>query len=301
MSRQRSWLHAVSVWAWGVVVVFVVVSTAGSATPTSGLEKIRTRFYRLHTDLPTEEARDLAGFLDQMFLSYARVFRHTEHRKAPLDVYVFRTRQRFMAYAEDEGLGHISGALRGFFSPELHAMASYGSGDELRRVLAHEGTHQFITLVTKPTHQPPLWFHEGLATYFETATWEDGKLTKGVLNRERLASLSLMRSDGHFKPVIRLRDLLLAEQPQFSPLHYAEAWSFVYFLFHAYDGKNADVLNRYFILIQQREDPVEAFSKAFRARLSKVEEAWCEYVDQLLKEESLPEAGGTAGSTQAPG
>ena len=188
--------------------------------------------------------------------------------------------------------------LRGFFSLGIKAMASYGSGDELRRVLAHEGTHQFITLVTKLTHQPPLWFHEGLATYFETASWEKGKLTLGALNRERLSALAPMCSEGRFAPMIPLRHLLAARE--FTPLHYAEAWSFVYFLLRAEDGRNADVLNRYFILIQQREDPVKAFAKAFRAPLDKVEKAWRTYVDQLLKKHAPQRPARSAGATNPP-
>lgn len=287
---------------WGVLrlaVVLTVASLVCGDTATSGLERIRTRYYRLHTDLPAEEAQDLAKFLDQMFVSYARIFRYKEHRRAPLDVFVFSSREGFLAYGESEGLGAKIAGLRGFFSLQVKAMASYGSGEELRRVLAHEGTHQFITLVTKLTHQPPLWFHEGLATYFETASWQDGKLTLGALNRERLAELALMCPEGRFLPMIPLRHLL--EAREFTPFHYGEAWSFVYFLLHADEGRNADVLNRYFILIQEREEPVEAFAKAFRAPLDKVEEAWRTYVDELLKKHAPQPPGGPAGSTPSSG
>ena len=103
---------------------------------------------------------------------------------------------------------------------------------------------------------------------------------------------------GEFVPIFRLRRLLSTPQPLFTPLHYAEAWSFVYFLIHADDGRNADVLNRYFILIQQREDPVEAFAKAFRAPLANVEKAWCAYVDELLKQNPVPKTGQPSGSTR---
>ncbi len=292
--RRRRWQRG----ALGLAVVLTAASAACAATATSGLDRIRTRYYRLHTDLPTEEARDLAKFLDQMFVSYARIFKYKEHRKAPLDVYVFSSREGFVAYGESKGLGARVMGLRGFFSLQIKAMASYGSGDELRKVLAHEGTHQFITLVTKLTHQPPLWFHEGLATYFETASWQDGKLTLGALNRERLGALALMCSEGRFVPIIPLRHLLAARQ--FTPFHYAEAWSFVYFLLRAEGGRNADVLNRYFILIQQREDPVEAFAKAFRAPLDKVEEVWRTYVDQLLKKHAPQPPARSAGTTNPP-
>ncbi len=292
--RWRRWQRG----ALGLAVVLTAASVACAATATSGLERIRTRFYRLHTDLPSEEARDLAKFLDQMFVSYARIFKYKEHRKAPLNVYVFSRREDFLAYGESKGLGARVMGLRGFFSLGIKAMASYGSGDELRKVLAHEGTHQFITLVTKLTHQPPLWFHEGLATYFQAASWEKGKLTLGALNRESLSALALMCPEGRFVPMIPLRQLLAARE--FTPFHYAEAWSFVYFLLRAEDGRNADVLNRYFILIQQREDPVEAFAKAFRAPLDKVEEAWRTYVDQLLKKHAPQPPARPAGATNRP-
>jgi len=262
--------------------LILAVSLLAAATPTGRLRTLRTRFYRLHTDLPAGEARDTARFLDAMFVSYARVFRYRKHRKARLDVYVFRRREDFLAYCRHKGLESAPEGLQGFFSRELHLIACFGSGPALRRVLAHEGTHQFITLVTRPNCRPPLWFHEGLATYFETASWEKGKLVLGRLNRERLAQLSLMRREGRFVPAVPLRQLLTAER--FTPAHYAEAWSFVYFLLEGHGGRNADVLNRYFQLIQQGKDPAEAFAQAFRAPLAEVEWAWRGYVEQVLRE-----------------
>jgi len=292
LGRQRPWARG---RAAALTAALVVASVVSAATATSGLERIRTRYYRLNTDLPPAEARDVARFLDGMFVSYARIFRLGQYRKAPLKVFIFRTRKGFLTYGESKGLGEVASQLRGFFSPDLKAIVSYGTGKELCRVLAHEGTHQFITLVTEPTHQPPVWFHEGLASYFETASWEKGKLKLGAVNRQYLAGLALMRPEGRFVPVIRLRRLLTTPQPSFTPLHYAEAWSFVYFLLDADDGRNADVLNRYFILIQQREDPVEAFARAFRAPLDKVERAWCTYVNELLKQNPVPRTGQPSG------
>jgi len=264
-----------------VLLILLVPALAGGGYPSLG--NIATRFYRLHSDLPAAEVQDLAAFLDQMFFSYARVFHYDVRRRSTLDVYVYRTREEFLSFCAERGLGRSVLQMRGLYIPELYELAAWGSGEEARHVLAHEGTHQFIALVTKPDHQPPQWFHEGLASYFETANWKNGTLTLGAVNFDRLAALVPMYTQGHFVPKIPLGDLLTTQD--FTATHYAEAWSFVYFLLHAYGGRNAEVLNRYFILIQQGQDPVRAFVAAFQTPLDAVDGAWRAYVEELLKKD----------------
>jgi hypothetical protein len=261
-----------------VLLVSVLLPLTGGAG--GDLAAIQTRFYRLRTDLPPADAQDVAAFLDQMFLAYARIFGYDARRQSTLDVYLFRDREGFFAYGEERGLGLGIVQMRGLYSPDLHELSAWGAGEELREALAHEGVHQFIALVTRPNHQPPLWFHEGLAGYFEAARWQNGTLTLGTVNFNCLAELLRMRVQGHFVPVVPLRDLLTANN--FSPAHYAEAWSFVYFLLQSSGGRNAELLNRYFNLIQQGEDPVQAFDASFQTPLATVDQAWRASVDELL-------------------
>jgi hypothetical protein len=263
--------------------------TKWPADPTQGLTTVRTRFYALHSGVSGGELGDVAAFLDEMFLVYARIFHYTQQPPTPLDVYIFRTRELFIAYGHRE---NVQGMERkgGFFSEGLNAIACYGSGPAVQKTLAHEGTHQFIALVTKPGHRPPSWFQEGLASYMETVSWEGGKLTVGALNSRRLAALANAKGRSEFIP---LRELLLADDftlieddghvAERIALYYAEAWSFVHFVLEANGGRNADVLNSYFILVQQGEDPVDAFAKAFRAPLDRIEAAWRDYVEELLR------------------
>jgi hypothetical protein len=119
--------------------------------------------------------------------------------------------------------------------------------------------------------------------FYCRARWQNGTLTLGTVNFNCLAELLRMRSQGHFVPQIPLADVLTANS--FSSAHYAEAWSFVYFLLQAYGGSNADVLNRYFILIQQGEEPLKAFGDAFQVSVSAADQAWRVYVDELLKKD----------------
>jgi len=275
-------------WALWPVLVAVVVAGGGpsalAAQERDELRLLRTRHYRIHTDLPAKEARDVPRFLEEMFASYARVFRYRDKGSGNLDVYVFKDRASFISFGRAHGLPGLTKS-QGLFVPELNLMVCFGRGDDLVQVLAHEGTHQFITLVTKPTNRPPLWFHEGLASYFETVKWDRGKLIVGEVNRRYLAVLSQARQRGALIP---LEQLLQAQSV--TPLYYAEAWSFVHFLLNGLGGRNADVLNRYFVLIQKGEDPVEAFTEAFRAPLDKVQKAWVEYVDGLIA--TMPQRSG---------
>ncbi len=273
--------------------------------PTEGLTTVPTRFYLIHTDLSAKEMGDIPAFLDEMFLVYARIFRYGDRPQQPLDVYIFRTRARFIAYGEHVG---NEGTERsgGFFYEEFNAMACYGSGAQLRKTLAHEGTHQFIYLVTERGCRPPPWFQEGLATYMENASWEGGQLTVGALDSRRLSVLARAKERGRFIPLrelfaVRKFTLVADGENAFELIHlrYAEAWSFVHFLLEANGGRNAGVLNAYFVRVQEGEDTVDAFAKAFRAPLEQIEAAWRGYVGGMLREHSAVTKGGaTAGAAR---
>jgi hypothetical protein len=269
------------------------------ADPTQGLATVRTRFYALHSGASGGQLGDVPAFLDEMFLVYARIFSYAGGPPAPLDVYIFPTRELFIAYGQREDLEGME-RQGGFFNERLNAIACYGSGPDVRKTLAHEGTHQFIFLVTRPGNRPPAWFQEGLATYMETASWEGGKLTVGALNPRRLAALRKAKGRGEFVP---LRELLLADSftlieddghvAERIALEYAEAWSFFHFLLQGQGGRNVGLVDAYFILIQQGEDPVAAFGKAFGAPLDRIEKAWRDYVEELLQR---PPSGSTGES-----
>jgi hypothetical protein len=95
------------------------------------------------------------------------------------------------------------------------------------RTVRHEGFHQYLDRLMA---DPPRWFNEGLAEYFEGATQKGGKW---LLGEPRTDHLETLKSNGQ----IRLSLVEFVKQPdaQFmanAQLNYAQSWALVHFLRH---------------------------------------------------------------------
>lgn len=101
----------------------------------------------------------------------------------------------------------------------------------LQRTLAHELTHAYMDRVWKRTG--PLWFAEGIAEYFSNFSVREGRVCPGAVDRRALLLVRLEE----VPPLERLMGLGREEMygPEF-PARYAQAWSFVHYLFSRGDG-----------------------------------------------------------------
>src|SRR5581483_9231228 len=100
--------------------------------------------------------------------------------------------------------------------------------------LLHEGAHQFEGLAFGDNlWRASIWFVEGLAVYFESSEFQDRKLVTDLVNADRLKDVQRALKAGDFIP---LGELIRTDQKNFTALHYAHAWSLIYFLCHGTKG-----------------------------------------------------------------
>ena len=101
----------------------------------------------------------------------------------------------------------------------------------LQKTLAHEFAHEYMDRVWKRTE--PLWFAEGVAEYFANFTVRGGRAQPGAVDSR---ALLLLRVD---EPMPLDKFLNLGRDEMYGVLfahHYAQAWSFVHYLFSRDDG-----------------------------------------------------------------
>ena len=153
---------------------------------------ITTAHYRIFTTLEDPLIlRQAPFFLESAFESYSKVLGQTINPKKKLQVYFWQTRQQWEQFTR-----YWAGRQAPLYM-KIKAGAYYLRGAcvtyHIRRdanfaVLAHEGWHQFSHQLFK--YRLPSWLDEGLATNFETYTWEKGKITFDPrINGSRLLAL----------------------------------------------------------------------------------------------------------------
>ena len=153
---------------------------------------ITTAHYRIFTTLEDPLIlRQAPFFLESAFEGYSQVLGQTIEPREKLLVYFWQTRQQWEQFTR-----YWAGPQAPLYM-RIKAGAYYLRGVcvtyHIRRdanfaVLAHEGWHQFSHQLFK--YRLPSWLDEGLATNFETYTWEKGKVTFDPrINGSRLLAL----------------------------------------------------------------------------------------------------------------
>ncbi len=153
--------------------------------------------------------------------------------------------------------------------------------------LVHEASHQVMRLYVE---EAPVWLGEGLAEYFEhSLAGPDGGLALGGLDERHVAYLTKLLDEGRFTPLDVLDDLdyFQFHADGFGPLeigHYGESWSLVHFLQHGEEGRYAELLPRYVMLLREGADAGHAWDHLLdRAGLGRgaLEEKWKAHVRRL--------------------
>ncbi len=144
---------------------------------------------------------------------------------------VFADPRDFRRYAALRGAANAESFYDPAASELVICLDRKAGADWLQRTLAHEFAHAYMDRVWKRTG--PLWFAEGMAEYFARFTVRNGRAVPGDVDRPALLLLRL----GEPSPLARFLDLGRDEMygPSF-PTHYAQAWSFVHYLFTRNDG-----------------------------------------------------------------
>ncbi len=250
----------------------------GSDVPWKQKIEIKTRHYKIQTNLDRDTAKDIAYTMEVLRMNLASVF-GLRGKGARFTVNVVANRDQYRATWRAAGgsLGFCSGSMIcTFYQPPMTTS-----------VLMHEGTHQMLRRFAPSC---PRWMHEGMATYFECSKFEfDPKrkrvnLKVGLLNAMRLSSFQREHNAGRTVP---LETFLKGGGGN----PYTEGWAFVYYLAKGRDGQYARKLHT-FVGEAHQADVIERFQKIFKVRDLKVfEKEWLEFILGLNPADGVRLAG----------
>ncbi|HBP16752.1 MAG TPA: hypothetical protein DEA08_03025 [Planctomycetes bacterium] len=261
--------------------------TAAKISEWEDAKVYKSKYYLIRTNVKQLYARRYMKMMDQYFKRFITVFKNflPETKYERSEIYIHASKAEF-----HEKNPQVPKTAGGFYQPKTKRVVAYhgifGKQGTTRTVLAHEGTHQFEDIVLRGKFwNCPIWMLEGLAVFFESAIYKNGKVQIGLIPRERLYSLKRGLANNALIP---LRTLIRTPQRQFSGYHYAHAWALIYMVVYGDDQK------------KERQEKQKWFSDLFmdalkgkvapnhverkiggKAAFDKLEQQWKEWVKEL--------------------
>lgn len=224
------------------------------------------------------------GFMNEMLRQYSKFFSNWS-LKAGARVVVFDNLTDFRAYsAAATRLTHER--LAGYCHLKtdedgntFYELVTY-EHENIWRVLAHEGFHQFLGY--ELGLQAPLWLNEGLAQYFETSYVADNRLQTGLVSRSKLRAAQYLILA---KKAPSLAELLEMDRATFyanADVAYPMSWALVYYLLNR-DGTNykSSAFRQYLQDLKLSRDSITSFPRRFGRASSQWQRDFERFILQL--------------------
>ncbi|MBI5361235.1 MAG: DUF1570 domain-containing protein [Planctomycetes bacterium] len=242
-----------------------------------------TEHYIVKTDISQERCDLYADSVDAMYKYYSKMFPLKEKPRKKGKVYIFNTQAGYQVHAAlttDDlmqfTLGYYNPAFR-----ELYLFEEPNKQDATKKVLFHEGFHQYIHNAMERT---PIWFNEGCAEWFYGTTVKGKAIAEKGELIPRLEDLKEGLTEGKCKPLKWLMNATSREFMNIDPnLNYAQAWSIIHFCINYENGRYSEYIGKYYNALKSGKSAKEAFSASFGAlaKFDDMEEAWKKYVERL--------------------
>jgi hypothetical protein len=260
--------------------------------------EIKSRHYRILSDLSPEESRVYVQHLDLIFDEYAKRLSSLEQRAPEIPyVMMFAKEQDYLDVLRNRyGVNGTGSGGMFFITPAGAALAFFTESlprSRVFHVIQHEGFHQYAH--SKFVGQLPPWLNEGLAEYFGEAIVIDGRLVVGQASIGPVETIKKAIDEGRTIDFLRLLTMTGDEwnanvRGGNAAIQYMQSWSIVQYLSWADGGKYQGRFENYLRLIHAGMPSDRAFVQAFGTNdLAQFEGAWKEWARQ-----AKPSSLGTA-------
>ncbi len=215
--------------------------------------------YLVVSDHSRKLASEASQVLEQSLAMYQRILGRAdsdEHRV--FQVFLFSGQAGYQAYAEDL-FGTKPENTAGLYSPGLKQLLVWNlpSREDMFGTVRHEGFHQYLDgLLT----EPPVWFNEGSAEYFEASTQERGRMEPGGVHNHHVSLLTHSKTE--WTPLDELIRMGRGDFYANSSVHYAESWALIHYLQSA-DRDTRQLYEDYFAALLGGADRATAAGAVF--------------------------------------
>ena len=249
------------------IVLFVVASAAAQ----NSLRQFESRYYVIHTDLDQQALREFEARISamaEMYYQRTRGFGGQITKKMPF--YLFADPATYYA------MGGLPGSAGVFDGDRLMAIVGSGASNAAWHTIQHEGFHQFVFYIIGG--DVPIWVNEGLAEYFAQSIYTGDTFIIGIVPPDRLARLKAQIRSGDTKSVAEMMRTSHSQwNTSLNITNYDQAWSMVYFLAHAENGRYQKAFNGFMKNISHGMRWEDAWRKNFGSGTGAFERKWKEY------------------------
>lgn len=189
----------------------------------------KTANFVVRSDINKATCVEAARILESSLKLYSKVLMGKRSRpsvKEPAPVYLFSGKGSYHAFAEAL-LGDRMEYSNGLYSPLLKTLlvVNQPDRDDMLEVVRHEAFHQYLDTFLP---NPPIWFNEGMAEYFETSDSSDAFRKTGAIVKKNLEVL--LDANVHWTPfdeLIRMPSEAFMSQ---AGKHYPQSWALIHYL-----------------------------------------------------------------------
>ncbi len=218
--------------------------------------------YILKTDISQDVCEQMSEQAELIRLVYDKTFPDVPRPERKYVVLLFARREDYLAAGNPEASG-------GIYQPMSRTLMLHRqeTPEVTVHVLKHEGFHQYCH---EFLDNIPAWFNEGLGEYFGSSelTLVGGKRAMKIVPlamRLQPVQAALEGAVGMPSPEA-LMNMTQQEmyEPQWIHLHYALAWSYVYFAIDGAGGKYRPQVRAYFKALTKGKSAREAYDATFK-------------------------------------
>lgn len=297
--RRRASAHLSAFWiVFGIVVASLSLLTpsahAQRSSPRAAEQRpkwnpgseVRSRHYRVLSDLGPDDTRLYSNHLDLMYEEYARRLSSLAQRAPEIPfVLMFAREQDYLDVLKHRyGVNATGSGGMFFISPEGAALAFFTESLQRTRVfhvIQHEGFHQYAH--SRFVGALPPWLNEGLAEYFGEAIVVEGRVIIGQASPAPVEAIRKAIEQNRTIDFLRLLTMTGDEwnanvRAGDASVQYTQSWSMVQYLSWADNGRYQRSFEAYIGLIHGGMPSDRAFVQAFQTNdLRSFENAWREW------------------------
>jgi hypothetical protein len=235
-----------------------------------------TTLFKLEMDtqfakLPPFVSDRIQGDINQIYRIFTKEIGVAALHPIQLNLKFFDDKSQFNHYKESVA-PHL-GSAGGFYTSINNEAVVYTAKNDQRMysVTRHEAVH---AMVNGAFGRTPVWINEGLAEYFERLKLENGytrtvEVSSDFLNQLRNSQLPDLNDYLNFPPSIWYEE-------EKKGLHYAIAWSLIYFLAATDDRRTflRHLLDKLSVDYCRSLDSVAYFNQHYSGGVGKLERSW---------------------------
>ncbi len=272
-----------------VFVALFATATANASAQTPWWQRartFRTRYYNVKTDLPEDEAKELATHVDIMANAYVSIFAGLRIRRpAVLDIYLFAEQDDYIQTVHTrfgtDATGSWGLCMTRGSNISLVAWRGRHDIEAMKRLLQHEGFHQFASNLFP---RLPTWANEGLAEVFERGVAMNGVMVLGEVTATDKKQLVDAAASNRLRP---FRDIFTMPSQEWghqvrqgnARLNYLQAWSMTHFMLYADDEKYQRQFLNFLVALNRGLKWEQAFVASFgMPDFSVMEKMWREHI-----------------------